>query len=328
LAKNQTVHFNGNRLSVPLPANRRKIKEVLDKEKFDILHVMVPYSPFLAQRIIMAADKSTVVVGTFHIFPSGWLSKAGSRLLRIAYWRSQRRFLRIVSVSGPAADFAKTSYGMKSDVVPNPVEIKRFKHRHQPGIGKERQVVFLGRLVKRKGCRQLIEAFYLIRQAHPNVKLVIAGGGPERQALETLVRQKGISDSVTFLGYVKEEDKPQLLGDADIACFPSLYGEAFGIVLIEAMASGSGPVLAGDNPGYRSVLGDRPDSLVDPNDKQAFASRLSQLLDDPKLSQELRRWQKRTVGQYDVAVVGARIEDMYRTAIAQKIKKSHNRHHE
>lgn len=327
LARNQSVYFNGNRLSIPLPVRKNNIKKILKNEKFDILHVMTPYSPFLAQRVVMAADDSTAIVGTFHIMPSGWLAQAGSRLLRLSYWRSLRRFSRIVSVSQPAAEFAKQAYGILSEIIPNPVETSKYTAKK----GKKtdgQQIVFLGRLVERKGCRQLIEAFSMLDKEYPDLKLVIAGDGPQRQRLMKLADTRGLSSRIDFLGYIKEEDKPLLLNSASIACFPSLYGEAFGIVLIEAMAAGSGPILAGDNPGYRSVLGKKPVLLVDPMDSRAFAERIRLLLDDVKLRQELMRWQKKSVEQYDIHTVGARILNVYRTEIARKTKKSHNNHNE
>jgi phosphatidylinositol alpha-mannosyltransferase len=70
LSKNVSVSFNGNQLSIPLPADKSKIRKVLEAEKFDVLHVMMPYSPFLAQRIIKLADSESAIVATFHILPS------------------------------------------------------------------------------------------------------------------------------------------------------------------------------------------------------------------------------------------------------------------
>ena len=76
----------------------------------------------------------------------------------------------------------------------------------------------------------------------------IGGRGPLLADAEALVAKHGLGDVVTFKGFVTEEDKPQFFADADIAVFPALGGESFGIVLIEAMASGAGVVLAGANP--------------------------------------------------------------------------------
>ncbi len=113
-------------------------------------------------------------------------------------------------------------------------------------------------------------------------------------------------------GFVPEEEKAAFYGAADIAVFPASGGESFGIVLTEAMASGAGVVVGGDNPGYRSVLGDRPETLVDPRDTAGFASKLARLIDDEALRVEIRAAQSERVREFDITAVGPRIEALYR----------------
>jgi phosphatidylinositol alpha-mannosyltransferase len=323
LANNASVKFNGNRLTMPVSSSKKHIKRVLDEHSFDVLHVMVPYSPLMASKIIKAAGTSTAVVGTFHIFPSGGLSRVGSRLLAVWLRPTLGRFDETVSVSQAAAGFAKSAFGIDSRVVPNPVSVDSFK---TPSVEQsaQYQIVFLGRLVKRKGAEQLIKAFAELSKSLPQAQLSVAGDGPQRRQLEKLVSKLGLSERVRFLGFIPESQKPALLAGADLACFPSLYGESFGIVLIEAMAAGAGTVLGGDNPGYRSVLGNRPELLVNPDDTAVFAERLNQLLTDKKLSLEIHEWQMQAVKQYDIELVGARIEAMYQSQIAKRSKKRHN----
>lgn len=325
LSKNQVVNFNGNKLSMPLPGNSRAIKKLLNDQRFDVLHVMVPYSPFMAARVIKYASKQTAVIGTFHIFPSGIMSEAGSRLLRLVLSNSWRRFYEIVSVSQATADFARTHYRIKTSVVPNPVDIAAFKTSKVEDHKNE--IIFLGRLVKRKGASYLIDAFEILCRINPDARLVIAGDGADRPKLQAKVRHLGLSDKIKFLGYIKESDKPSLLAQAAIACFPSLYGEAFGIVLIEAMAAGTKVVLAGDNPGYRSVLGGNPELLVDPTDTPAFARRLNELLSDENKRRSIHEWQDSEIERYDIEVVGKQLVQIYDSAIARLNKKSHNNAH-
>lgn len=325
LATNKKVTFNGNRLSVPLPASKKPIANILREVQFDILHVMVPYSPFMAQKVINMAPKSTAVVGTFHIFPSGAVSRIGSRFLRLVNGRSLNRFLTIVSVSQAAADFAKKSFGISTPVIPNAVDLSLFNTEASKVKADKYSIVFLGRLVKRKGARSLIEAFALLAANEPRAKLVVAGNGPQRAELEALVKQLKIDNKVRFLGYIDEHNKPRLLAGAAIACFPSLYGESFGIVLVEAMAARSAVVLGGDNPGYRSVLGAQPVLLVEPQNKRIFANRLEELLNDKNLRDSLLAWQSKEVKQYDIEVVGQDLVNIYKMAIARQTKTGHNK---
>jgi phosphatidylinositol alpha-mannosyltransferase len=136
-----------------------------------------------------------------------------------------------------------------------------------------------------------------------------------------------LGSRIEFLGYIKEDEKAKLLNSAAIACFPSLYGESFGIVLIEAMAAGSGVVLGGNNPGYISVLEARPKLLVNPKNASEFADRLGELLANNTLAKQLHEWQNKTVKQYDIEVVGPQILEVYNQAIARLSKKRHNRNH-
>jgi phosphatidylinositol alpha-mannosyltransferase len=120
------------------------------------------------------------------------------------------------------------------------------------------------------------------------------------------------------LGFIDEADKPALLASADIAVFPSLYGESFGIVLIEAMAAGSGVVLGGNNPGYASVLGAMPEALFEPKKYQAFSKTLKHYLTNSIAAQELHNNQQVAVKQFAVTNVGPKVVTMYVTAIDAK----------
>ncbi|MEX1995324.1 MAG: glycosyltransferase family 4 protein [Candidatus Saccharimonadales bacterium] len=325
LAKNQKVSFNANRLSVPLPVGKRRLRELVELREFDVLHVQMPHSPFLAQKIVNMADTKTAVVGTFHIYPASRLVSVGASFLKLTYGKGLKRFDEIISVSPAAASFAQKAFGIRSIILPNVIDIGRFKIKIK-NIQKKKapSVVFLGRLVERKGCRLLIEAFAILHKDCPDARLTILGDGPQRKDLEKLTIKKGIAEVVEFKGFIDEADKPSYLAAADIACFPSIGGESFGIVLIEAMAAGAGVVVGGDNPGYRSVLGDRMELLVDPKDPQLFAKRLKKLLENIQLARELHEWQKDQVRRYDVSVVGPKIISLYERAIAKRNKKVHN----
>lgn len=228
-----------------------------------------------------------------------------------------------MAVSQASADFAKQAYGINAAVIPNPINVDAFKPKTKQK-NDQNLIVFLGRLVKRKGAAQLIEAFDELTRHNPDAHLIIAGDGPQRKELKARVTKLGLANKVKFLGYIPEDHKSALLGTAAVACFPSLYGEAFGIVLIEAMAAQTPVVLAGDNPGYRSVLGQRPELLINPNDKIQFAGQLNELLTNKTKRRQISEWQKQTVKQYDIDVVGAQIINLYNSAIARLSKKSHN----
>lgn len=325
LSKNQKVAFNGNQARIPLPANKKRIRQVLADEQFDVLHVQVPYSPFLAQRIINAADKETAVIGTFHVALGGILSSWGGYGLRLMYGRSIKHFDRMLSVSPAAARYAGTAFRLNTDIMPNVLDVQLFaKAARKIKLRKGHRILFFGRLVKRKGAKEMIKAFSMLHQYNNDTKLTIAGSGPERENLEELAKELGLENNVKFLGFIEENEKAKLMSAADIVCFPSLYGESFGIVLLEAMAAGAGVVIGGDNPGYKTVLGERPQLLFDPRNSLSFAGKLSELLENPEIVKELHAWEQKEVQKYDVNVIGPKILKVYQTAIAKHRAKRHN----
>lgn len=312
LSRNVSVTFNGNVLSVPLPASRRQIKALLDAEQFNVLHVQMPYSPWLAQQIILAAPPNTVIFGTFHIVAFSKLVTAATKVL--AWWtrRSLQGFSEIVSVSSAAQTYARQTYGIDTTVLPNVVDYNRFAAaRSTDKTAKTVSILFLGRLVERKGCQYLLEAVQLLQaRGVGGFNVTICGRGGLKSQLEKYVREHDLP--VTFVGFVSEDDKPSHYAAADIAVFPSTGGESFGIVLIEAMANGRTAVLGAANSGYTSVLETKPEALFPVRDHVALADRLEYLLNHPAERQALAQWEAEYARQYDIAVVGKTLISRYR----------------
>jgi phosphatidyl-myo-inositol alpha-mannosyltransferase len=324
MSRNVHVHFNGNNMSTPLPVSRRKVRAFLHKERFDVLHVQVPYSPFMAQQVIKSTPKETVVVGTFHIMPNTRIEYAANRLLGMWLRSSLKRFDKLFAVSEAAKGFMEETFRVSADVLPNVVDRTRFAAA-QPRPEYDDQkltVMFLGRLVPRKGCATLLEAARILKQRNhlPQFRVVICGKGPLDAELKQFVADERLDDLVSFTGFVAEEDKPSYVASADIMAFPSLGGESFGIVLIEAMASERSVVLAADNVGYHSVLGPNPGLLFPPGDPFELAKKLTEYLRDAEVRTKELSWQKRYVRQFDVAVVGKQLVDTYQQLLQEKTK--------
>lgn len=304
------ARFNGNTVRTPLPSIsgiRRAIRDIGP----DIIHVQMPYSPFLGGRVIQAAAGTTGVVGTFHILP---VSRSGHQLNRglgLLLRPTLRRFDKIMAVSEPAGEFAKSAYGLTTTVVPNAIDASRYSSPRRKTSGNK--ILFLGRLVKRKGVLDLIKSYNLLpNEVAAKSRLVIAGAGPLLSSAQKLVSP---SRTVEFKGYVEESDKPALLSAADLAVFPATGGESFGIILLEAMASGA-TVLGAKNPGYNSILSPIPESLFKPNDPKGLAILLEKLLTDSKLKEAVQKRQSQLVSEYDISVVGPKILSIYEAARA------------
>lgn len=310
LTDNISVRFNGNRMSIPLPADKSRIKAVLEKEKFDVLHIQMPYSPWMAGKVIRYAPADTALVGTFHIMPFGRLQSLGAKALARWTRRTTRKLERVWSVSEPAQEFA-SSLGIESQIMPNVIDLKRFQKATAKPPKDEFTIAFLGRLVERKGCLELLKAAEVLFLNKVPIKVVIGGTGPQETMLKDWVRRKKMTKVVRFVGFVDEKDKPNFLAAANIAVFPSLGGESFGIVLLEAMAAGSQVVLAGNNAGYQSVMGSIPDAMVEPHNTMAFVAQLKRLYEDPALRQRLHQKQQALVAQYDISLIAKKLVSYY-----------------
>jgi phosphatidyl-myo-inositol alpha-mannosyltransferase len=320
LSKRLKTRFNGNSGGSPLPAHPRAVKKLLHDIDFDVLHIQVPYSPFLAGQLITKASPKTAIIGTFHIFPESKLVTIATRGLGLWVSRQLRRFDTMLSVSTAAQEFSKLTYRIDSTVVPNMIDVSRFLVPAENN-SKKLEIVFLGRLVERKGALQLLEAINFIQQnklVDVPFHVTIGGKGLLREKLETYVQHNDLGNVVTFSGFVAEEDKAKFLAKGDIAVFPSTGGESFGISLLEALAATPGPVLAGNNAGYRTVMGPFTKQLFDPNNTKDFAKLLVEHMHNRKGRRDIHSEQVAYVKQFDTEVVARQILASYRDALQRR----------
>jgi phosphatidylinositol alpha-mannosyltransferase len=167
------------------------------------------------------------------------------------------------------------------EVLWNGVEVARYRQA-EPYKAQQPTIFFCGRHEPRKGLSVLLKAMAELPEA---VHLWVASDGPETASLRAV---HGKDPRVTWLGRLSDEDKIARLAGADVFCAPSLHGESFGVVLIEAMAART-PVVASDIPGYRNVAREDVDALlVPPGDVQALGAALRAVLTDSVLADRLR----------------------------------------
>lgn len=318
LSRNLRVKFNGNTMSMPLPTSKQELRKVLSEHRFDVLHVQAPYSPFMAGRLMKLAGTKTVIVGTFHILPYSKLVVFANRMLALMNYRSGKRLNAMMAVSPPAKTFAEKLYKYECDIVPNPVRVSDFTVDVQKQKNSVPRIVFLGRLVERKGARHLLEAVAYMRKNHlydGDFEVIIGGKGELLGQLRQFVQDVGLGNTVVFAGFIPEAEKADLLASADLAVFPSISGESFGISLLEAMAAARGVVLAGNNSGYASVMHGLNFRLIEPLDVASFAQALADWLNDDEARTKAAAEQYEYVKQYDIAIVGAQIEAVYRRVL-------------
>ncbi len=188
--------------------------------------------------------------------------------------------------------------------VPNLVRVSEdfiTRKRHDPPI-----IGAMGRFVAKKGFDIFIESLVFLKQRNVIFKAVLAGGGEEEEKLKKLASDRGLSDILSFPGWV--ENKAEFFGSIDIFCLPS-HHEPFGIVLLEAMAQ-SLPVISTDSEGPSEIISNGKDGiLVTKNDMLALTDGLHELLSDPIEAQLLAINAFDTVkNNYDLPVISSKLD--------------------
>ena len=188
-----------------------------------------------------------------------------------------------MSVSAAAQTFARQIYGLDSIIEPNVIGLTPYRQASVKSTANRTvTIIFLGRLVERKGCEYLLRAIVELKD-RPQLKPFrgdnrwswTAGNKTKRFVLEHDMKKL-----VEFTGFIDEVDKPDFLAQSDLAIFPSTGGESFGIVLLEAMAAVPGVVLAGDNEGYASVMQPHVEQLFAPRQSQLLAEKMAYYIQD------------------------------------------------
>jgi phosphatidyl-myo-inositol alpha-mannosyltransferase len=251
----------------PDPSAQLRTIRALRDEAFDVVHVHEPMCPGPTQTAMFF--KTAPIVGTFHAAGS---SKAYTWFAPGVKWLSTKLDVRC-AVSEDAENMARRALGGTYTVLFNGVEVETFA-KATPWSSDGPTIFFLGRHEPRKGLAVLLEA---MAELPPYVRLWIGGSGPETESM----RQRAAGDTrIEWLGRISDAEKASRLRAADVFCAPSLGGESFGVVLLEAMAADT-PIVASDLPGYSNVARRGRDALlVEPGDATALATALRQVLTD------------------------------------------------
>jgi phosphatidylinositol alpha-mannosyltransferase len=297
-----------------------EIDTVLEREQFDILHFHEPWVPVLSRQILSRSH--AVNVATFHAkLPETIVSRTMAKVIT-PYTKPLLRHIDVfTAVSDAAAEYLLSLADVPVNIIPNGIDLKHFSQtgniKRDPKAPKT--ILYVGRLENRKGVKYLLDAFALLQEREPKVRLLIAGDGPDREKLELQAQELGLRN-IEFLGFIDEATKKNLLHTSDLFCSPAIFGESFGIVLLEAMASGLVTV-AGDNPGYESVMqGLGKLSVINPKDAALFAHRLQLLLLDEDLRTLWKKWAKDYVRQFDYPKIVDKYEAVYKATLKDATK--------
>ena len=225
------------------------------------------------------------------------------------------------AVSPAACGLINSISDKEVTIIPNGIELEKYftsdpLEKHQ----QVKTILFIGRLEKRKGVKYLLQAYSRIMNNN-HYQLLIAGDGPDRERLESLAEDLGLIN-YRFLGYVDETTKIKLLKDADVFCSPAVYGESFGIVLLEAMAT-STVIVAGNNSGYSQLLKDEGQlSIINPHDIGEFARKLELMANNQAVRALSKKWMAKYVKTFDYREIAKTYEKFYYDVEEKRLKKT------
>lgn len=300
-------------LQVSASVDSEAMFQMLEKEDFDILHFHEPWVPVLSRQILSRSH--SVNIATFHAkVPETLMSRTVVKVVT-PYMKSVLKYLHeFTAVSESASEYVRSLSDEPITIIPNGIDLTRYTWHARPHVSSPKNILYIGRLERRKGVKYLLQAYSHLAQQDSDVSLTIAGDGPDREKLELLAEDLQLPN-VSFLGYISDDLKHELLYAADIFCSPAVFGESFGIVLLEAMASGA-VVIAGNNSGYASVMQELGAvSLVNPRDAEEFARRLYLLLNEQKLRDLWQHWARSYVRQFNFPTVIDQYEALYYEAL-------------
>ncbi len=313
IGRSVPVRGNGSVARIALSFHLvRRVRSLLARQGFDVVHYhepLVPGLPITTLRLHRGAN-----VGTFHATARRNLGYYYGRPVLARYFH---RLHGLICVSEPAREFISRYFEGNYTIVPNGIDGRRFRPSLDPIAALRSEgkatILFVGRMEPRKGLPTLLEAYALLRQRRDDARLVVIGDGPMRWAYERRCEADGVPD-VSFLGHVDGLVLPRIYASADIFCSPATGGESFGIVLLEAMATGV-PVIASAIPGFSHVVhAGREGLLVPPGEPAAWAQAITGLLGDPAQRRSMSRHGIATAQGYDWRVVVDGILEVYAQA--------------
>ncbi len=311
--------------AVPLPMNGSIARSTLlgmpwatmrrELAGADVVHsqgLIGPVLPLLAA----AVSEAPVTVGTFHTYVEGgqhW----GYRLAKGYLNRVLARLDRRIAVSDACVDGLTGSFPGTYDVIPNGVDCERFHPIEADGARPDGppRILFVGRLEPRNALSDVIRAAAQVAASGRDFVVQVAGDGPTRAVNERLAKRLGIADRIEWLGLI-HDDLPMRYREATLLAAPCTLA-SFGVILVEALASGT-PIVCADNVGFRQVIRDgAPGRFVPMRDPEALAVAIGDVLDDAALR---RGWSAHgrqiATERYDWPGVARRVEALYRAVAA------------
>lgn len=318
------VPYSGSVARISLsPRLAHRVRTLLRREGFDIVHLHEPTTPTLPWVISWQTQKlspQTALLGTFHAYresPSFPYNYA-----RPVFRRVLNRLDGRIAVSPAARDYISAYFPGSYRIIPNGVDVALFGNpllEPMPQFSAGPNILFVGRLEPRKGFSYLIEAYARVKAALPEARLLVVGPytTEDLAPFGRDLHRRRLAD-VHFVGYVPDEELARYYQSSHVFCAPSTGFESFGMVLLEAMAAGT-PIVASDIEGYRTVVSHQEEGLLTPpKDPVALAESLIYLLQRPALRRAMGARGQATASRYTWDRIADGVLDYYHDVLEWK----------
>ncbi len=305
------VPLNRSYATVPFGFNiPAKMKRLIQGCQYDVIHLNGPIFPNLSYFALKYSNTRTV--STF-LTSSERVTGFGSGLFRKIFERLYDKIDVRIAISKQAQRTNEMYVPGDYHIVPLGIDVKRFSPVGDKYPEMDRgSILFVGRMDPRKGLQRLLKAFVHVKEKMPDTRIFVVGGGNRISKYKKMAASYGIDDSIQFKGAVSNSVLAKYFRSCTVFTSPAEGNESFGLVLIEAMASGV-PVVASNIAGYNEVIySGRNGILVDTADPEGYAAALLHVLQDGKLRKNLvSQGLKDIKSRYRWDIIARRVEQFY-----------------
>lgn len=305
------IPYGGSIARIPLsPWLPVQIRRTLRHEKFDILHLHEPFAPLLC--VSALAQSNCTNVGTFHACHNRSRSYYVSKPV-IKRW--MKKLHGKITVSKAALNYIYKYFPSEEyRIIPNGIDVQTFSPEgpvRKEFIDGKLNILFVGRLEKRKGLGHLLNACAILKRSFSNFRIIVVGPGTRLRPRYQEQAKELELDDIVFTNFVSAAELPEYYRTADIYCAPATGGESFGIVLLEAMACGK-PVIASNIEGYATVLSHSEEGLLVPQgNEEALAEAILSLAENRSLREQMGAKGKVKANKYSWKSVARQVVDYY-----------------
>ena len=294
--------------------------------KPDLVHIKVASGGSFARKVVVGAIcRLRGVPVLVHVHGGGFdqfLESAPPFVRSLAHWWFENTAQMLTLSDRWAARLAPMFPHARIEVLPNPVEVRRFEDLAQDRFARALEeprpkvALFLGDLLERKGAHDLVRAWPEVVRRFPGARLVLCGTG-DSAGLRALAQELGVADDVELPGWVELAEKRRRLAEATLFVLPSLI-EGVPISLLEAMASGL-PSVVTPVGGILDAVTDEAEALIVPvNDPPAVARAIIRLFGSPELARKLGEAARVRVEEFDVATFAVKLDRIYRRILGHE----------